>query len=200
MIWRSRSWVACLVMLLSETGSLRSISVMIPPRGVVRHQLRDQRLFAADEDIAANEVFELADVARPVIVLHQADGTLREQLRGVLEGLGVVVDEVVNQNRQIGDSLAQGRKIDRHGVDAEEEVQAEGAVLDLVAKIAVRGRDEAGGNGAGFVTTHADEGAVLQDLKELGLNREIETANLIQEESADDGPARPGQAWWSWRP
>ena len=42
----------------------------------IRHQLRDQGLFTADQHIAANQVFELTDVARPVIVLHQADGTL----------------------------------------------------------------------------------------------------------------------------
>ena len=176
--------MAFLVMFLSETGSLRSISVTMPPAGGLRHQLGDQGLFAADQDVAADEVLKLADVSGPVVVLHQTDGASGEQFRGVVEDFCIMVDEVVDQDGQIGDSLAQGWQIDGHCVDAEEEIQAEGAVFDLVAEIAVGGRDEAGGDGAGLVAADPDEGAILQDLEELGLNCKIEAADLIEEERA----------------
>ena len=42
------------------------------------HHLGDQGLLAADEDVAADEVLKLADVSRPVIALHEADGALGE--------------------------------------------------------------------------------------------------------------------------
>ena len=110
-----------------------------------------------------------------------------------MENFCIVVDEVVDQDGQIGDSLTQGRKIDGHRIDAEEEVQAEGSVLDLVAEIAVGGRDEPGGDGAGFVAADADEGAVLQHLQELGLNGEIEAADLVEKEGAVVGLLDPAE-------
>ena len=175
--------MAFLVMFLSETGSLRSISVTMP-LGRFGHQLRDQRLLAADQDVAADEILKLADIARPVVVLHQAYGAPGEQFRCVMENFCIVIDEVVDQNRQIGDPLAQGREVDGHRIDTEEEVEPEGSVFDLVAKIAVGGRDQPGGDGAGFMAAYADESAVLQHLQQFGLNRQIKAADLVQKQRA----------------
>lgn len=151
------------------------------------HHLGDEGFFAADQDIAAYEVLELADVSGPVIVLHQTDCTLREKFRCVMENFCIVLDEVVDEDWQVGDALPQGWEIDGHGIDAEEEVETESAVFDLAAEVSVGGRDQAGVDAAGFVAADADEGAVLQDLEELGLNAEVEAAHLVEEKGAHMG-------------
>ena len=151
------------------------------------NEVADERLFAADEDVGADQVFELADVSRPVVPLHKADGAFREQIRRVMEGAGVVVDEVVDEDGKIGESLAQRWEVDGDGVDAKEEVEAKCAGFDLLAEVSVGYRDEPGGDGAGLVAAHAGEGAVLEYLEELGLDREIEAADLIEEEGSEVG-------------
>ena len=69
-------------------------------------------------------------------------------------------------------------------VDTEEEVESEGAFLDLGTEVSIRDRDEAGVDGAGFVTADAGEGAILKNLQELRLDAHVETADLVEEEGA----------------
>src|SRR5271156_6437844 len=95
-----------------------------------------------------------------------------------------MLDKVVDQDGKVCDSLAQRRQVDGYCVNAKEEVQAKGSVLDLIAKIAVRGRDQPGGDGPGLVTAHADEGAILQNLEQLGLNGKVQAADLVEKEGA----------------
>src|ERR1700733_4696197 len=101
-----------------------------------------------------------------------------------MENLCIVIDEVVDQNGKVCNSLAQRRQIDGHCVNAKEKVQAKCAVLDLITEIAVGGRDQPGGDGAGFMASHPDEGTVLQHLQQLRLNGEIQAADLIEEKGA----------------
>jgi hypothetical protein len=49
------------------------------------------------------------------------------------------------------------------------EVEAEGALPDLLEEVAVRGGDDAGAEGAGPVRAEALEGAVLEDAEQLAL-------------------------------
>src|SRR6516165_5497173 len=100
----------------------------------------------------------------------------------MVEGARVMIDEVIDQQRQVGDSLTQRREVDRHSVDAEEEVEPEGSGLHLRPQVAVGGGDEPGINGSGFVSTHADEGSVLQHLQQLRLNIQVEASDLVEEE------------------
>lgn len=100
----------------------------------------------------------------------------------MVEGLGIVLDEVIDQHGEVGNSLPQGWKINRHGIDAEEEVQPEGSLFDLAAEVSVGGGDEAGGDGTRFMSTDAYEGSVLEDLQEFGLDGNIEATDLIEEE------------------
>ncbi len=198
MIWRSRSWVACLVMFLREIGLAEVDVGGDATAGGLGHHLGDQGFLAADQDVAADEVLELADVSRPVVVLHQTDGALGEKFRCVMENFCIVLDEVVDEDGQIGDALAQGWQVDGHCVDAEEEVEAEGAVFDLGAEVGVGGRDEASSNAAGLVATDADEGAILQDLEELGLDCRGRGCPPRRGRGCPCGLARRDRAWWSW--
>src|SRR5579871_2228531 len=102
----------------------------------------------------------------------------------MVENFCIVLDEIVDEDGQVCDALAQRGEVDGHCVDAEEEVKAKSAVFDLAAEVGVGGRDEASGDGTGLVATDADEGAILQNLEELGLDAEIEAAYLVEEEGA----------------
>src|SRR5215469_805446 len=100
----------------------------------------------------------------------------------MVEGARVMVDEVIDQQRQVGDSLAKRREVNRHGVNTEEEVEPEGSGLHLRPQVAVGGGDEPGVNGPGFVSTHTDEGSVLQHLQQLRLDVQVEASDLVEEE------------------
>ena len=99
-----------------------------------------------------------------------------------MENSCIVLDEVVDEDRQVCDALAQGREVDGHCVDAEEEVQPEGSVFNLITEVGIGGRDQPRGDGAWFMAAHTDEGSVLQDLKQFGLNSQIEAADLVQKQ------------------
>ena len=80
--------------------------------------------------------------------------------------------------------MAERRQINGYRIDAIEEVEAEAAFLDLDAKIAVGAGDEAGLDGARGVAADPDEAAVLEHLQKLGLGREVEAADLVEEQGA----------------
>src|ERR1700760_44466 len=46
--------------------------------GPLGHRFGGQRLSTANQNIAADEIFELADISRPVVVLHEPSGATRE--------------------------------------------------------------------------------------------------------------------------
>src|SRR5580658_3997531 len=80
--------------------------------------------------------------------------------------------------------MAERRQTNSDRIDAVEEVEPEGALFDLNAKVAVSAGDEPGLDGACCVAADADEAAVLEHLQKLGLGREVEAAHLVEEEGS----------------
>src|SRR5665213_168623 len=100
----------------------------------------------------------------------------------MVENFCIVLDEVVDQDGQIGNSLPQRRQIDRYCIDSKEKIEAECAVFYLVAKIAVSSRDQTGRNRARIMSSNPRKCTILKDLQQLGLDREIEASNFIEEQ------------------
>ncbi len=82
-------------------------------------------------------------------------------------------------------SFAEGGDVDFEGVDAEHQVFAEGALFDHFFEVAVGGADHADVDVDGLVIAEAADVAGFEDSKQLGLHREGELADFVQE----DGPA-----------
>src|ERR1035438_7087595 len=96
-----------------------------------------------NEDVTANHVLKLADVSRPVIVLHQAGDFTGKRLRINAKCFRVHIEKIVDQDRQVRSALTQRRQVNGHGVDAEKEVEAERAVFCLLTEVSIGGTDEA---------------------------------------------------------
>ena len=97
------------------------------------------------------------------------------------------LDEVLDQERQILETLAQRRHLDRKHVEAVEQVLAERALEDRVLEVAMRGRDDAHVAAHAAVAADALVGALLQHAQDLDLHRQRHVADLVEEQRAAVG-------------
>ena len=81
-----------------------------------------------EHDAALDGVFQLAHVARPLVIDQGAEGVGGELARGQVVLSGVEVEEVVGEQGDVFAAGAQGGQVDGDDVEAVEEVFAEAAV------------------------------------------------------------------------
>src|SRR5262249_27782556 len=129
---------------------------------------------------AIDHVAKLAHVAGPRIALEHC-----QDLGGRL--FGRAVEEVLDQERDVLEPIAQGWHHEAHHGEPIEEVRAEAARLDLVAEVPVRRRNDAYVDLVGLVAADAAHRAALEDAQQLGLQIERELADLVEEERAARG-------------
>src|SRR5262249_24514686 len=148
-------------------------------------RLEDVRL--RKERRALEDVAQLADVAGPR-VRHQAAHGARGEDGGPSTELGRDADEEVFGER--GQVLAPVPARDpwqRYGVDPVVEVAAEGLAPDVLREVLGRGRDEPDARAPVAALSEPPEPPLLEDLQELGLNREVDVADLVEKERAAVG-------------
>src|SRR3954470_12726446 len=104
-------------------------------RGGIDHRASGQ------QHRAVHRVFQLADIAAPLMHLQQVDGCRRQVLLRQPVGLGVFLGEVGRQGDDVGRPLAQRRQAQVDDVEAEIKVFAEPAGARLFLQLAV-GRGE----------------------------------------------------------
>ena len=143
----------------------------------------DQVAFA-DDDGALDDVLELADVAGPRVAHQQPPRLGLEGLDLAIVLLGAADAEVLGEQRDVVRTLAQRRHRQRDGVDAEVEIAAQRAVRQRQVEIDVGGahQPEVRGDGAG--AADRPELALLQDAQQLGLQRRLHLADLVEEQRA----------------
>ena len=135
------------------------------------------------DDHALDEVFQLAHVARPVVLLQkgQKPGTEGKRLAVLRAEPG---QELVGQGEDVLLALAQGRDMDADHVEPVEKVGAEQAPLDLFLQVAIGGHQQPEVQldlpGAG----KALDGLFLNELQELGLDMGRQLADLVEKERA----------------
>src|SRR5581483_3884068 len=100
-------------------------------RGALRPQ---QRLF--------DDVFQLADVARPGISRQKLDGFFGELLVGSLLLFDSLVQEMLGKKRDILSAFPQRGQIQRNDVDAVIQIFAKRAAADQIVQIFIGGRDD----------------------------------------------------------
>jgi hypothetical protein len=94
------------------------------------------------------------------------------------------MDEVFDQQRDIGPTFAEGGHLQREHIEPIEEVRAEGAVCDGGLQIAIRCRDHANVRADGAAASDALEFAFLQHAEQHDLRLGGEFADLVEEERA----------------
>ena len=122
--------------------------------------------------------------------------SLRESLSGErFDGealLGHLVQEMVDQEWDVFEPLAQGGHLDRHDVQPVEEIFAESAGGDGLGEDDVGGGDDAAIGLDGVGSAHALEAAVLEHAEQLGLHSQRHLADFVEEESSSLRPGRTG--------
>src|SRR3989442_4564465 len=132
-------------------------------------------------------VAQLAHVATPRMAGQALERPGREPLRAVAAVARESLDEVLDERRDVLATLAQGRAEDRHDVEPEEQVLAEGAGADTLAEILVGRGDDAGVHTDRLRHTDRLDLAVLQHAQDLRLRARAHVADLVQEDRAAIG-------------
>jgi hypothetical protein len=101
-------------------------------------------------------------------------------------------DEVLGQERDVGQALAQRRQLEREDVDAVHQVLAELAGRHQLGQIAVSGGDDPDVDLAIAIVAQAPVLAELQDSQELGLGGRRQLADLVEKQGAARRPRPRG--------
>ena len=123
-----------------------------------------------EDDASLHRIFQLADVARPLVVHQDAEG-----FRGEAGGFGAVfrgveLEEVLSEQGDVFAALTERRKLQHDDVEAVEEVFAEAAVFDGLLEVDIGGGDDADVDLDLTGAAEVHEAAVLQDTEDLGLH------------------------------
>jgi hypothetical protein len=150
----------------------------------------------AEDQCPLDAVLELPDVAGPAPLPEGFHGLLAHPWRALhLHVTAEAGQEVVDQERDVAGPVSEGRDLQGHDGEPEEEILPEPLLRHGLLKILVGGGDEPDVHGEGRGAADALEGLLLEDTKNLRLNARGQIADLVQEE----GPlvrhlelARPG--------
>ena len=105
----------------------------------------------------------------------------------LVEARAVAADEEVDEHRQVLDALAQRRQPHRNHVEAVVEIFAERAVLDRALEVDVGRRDQPERGADRPSAADALDLALLDRAQQLGLQVELQIADLVEEQRAAVG-------------
>ena len=156
--------------------------------GQRRRQVRRLDQVAAGEDRRPlDHVAQLADVARPGVVLEQAHGVLVDALDRLAVARVELVQEGLDEERDVFLALAQRRQLDGEDVQAVVEILAQLAAADGFGRIDVGRGDDPHVDLLLLAAAEAPELALLQHPQQLDLRRRHHLGDLVQEQRAAMG-------------
>jgi hypothetical protein len=132
-------------------------------------------------------VFQLTNVAGPVVAKQQFEGARREPGRIAIHRRGELPNEVARQDGNVLAPFAQRRDIDVEYVQAVIEIRPECARFHQTLQPLVRGCDDAEIDLHGRRVADAHDLFLLQHAQQVGLGAQGDVADLIQENSAAVG-------------
>ena len=147
-----------------------------------------------------HHIFQLANVARPVVALERLDHPWSEPLRyGRISG--VLLEKVINEQRQIVPTRSKRRDLDRHHIQTVIKIGAEFALLHQGLDVGIRRRHDPDIDLAGHVLSDPPHFVLLQDPQKTCLERGARVGDLVEKDraaarlldEADTVPVRPGE-------
>src|SRR5207237_3872648 len=157
----------------------------LPLRHQQRRQMRGRDEVGVREDRRTlHDVSQLADVARPRILLEDLHRILIDRAhRLAVDGIELV-EEPLDQQRHVFAALAQRRQLDCEDVQAVIEVFPQLAVADSIRRIHVRRRDDADIDRLLLAAAEPPERPLLQHPQQLHLRRGLHLRNLVEKQRA----------------
>ena len=116
---------------------------------------------------------------------------LAQARRGNVEALAVVVDEVVDQRKDVARALAQCGQLHRGDIEAVVEVEPKVPGLYRLLQVDVGGGDQAHVHRNGFARAQPHHLALLQHAQQLDLHRQRQIADFVKEQRAAVGGFEP---------
>ena len=135
---------------------------------------------------AIDEILELADIAAPGLADQHRPGIGCELMAGK-PFLLRLDEEMPRQRLDVVGPFAQGWKLDRHHVEAIEQILAEGSFGDHGGKVAIGGGDDAHVDFHFLAPAHAADAAGLERAEQPGLRVGRHVADLVEEQGAAAG-------------
>ena len=129
---------------------------------------------------AGNHVFELANIARPIMLKKDDLRAARRSLKRLVIGFAVFFCKVLNEDGNVFGVLGQTRDSNFNGVEAIEKIFAKASGEDFGAEIAICGCDEADVDMLYFRRTDPLNFAILNYAEKLGLHGERCFADFIE--------------------
>ena len=147
-----------------------------------RQRLGLQQLARPQHDRALDDVLQLTDVARPVVLLEHGQGLRRHAPRRPAHLLRQLLDEVGDQQRDVLAAIAQRRQVERDDVETVEEILAQDALGDGAPDVAVRGGDEADVDLDVAGVAHPTDLPLLDGAEQLDLHGLGDLGDLVEKE------------------
>ena len=132
-------------------------------------------------------MLELANIAGPAIGAQRLFGGRRQPQAAQAQPCPVQLEVAAGQQQDVGAALAQRRNVQRVDRQPVVEIGAEAAFTDQFVESPIGGRDQPDIDLAGAIGAQALDLAVLQDPKQLGLDRQRQLTDLVEQEGATLG-------------
>src|SRR5262245_34934856 len=174
--------------LLQRKWNLPLFRLLDADRGSGREQVgrkvvRGDRL-AGEDHGWLDGMLELAHVARPAVVEQHAEGRLGNFRLGDAVLTGVLLEEVVNEKRDVLGAIAKRGQLDREDVQPVEKIVAKSSLAHFARQVLYRRRDDSHVDPGWHTAADLADFLFLKRPQELHLQRERQLTDLVEKERA----------------
>ncbi len=146
----------------------------------------DDRPLADDQGVL-QDVLQLPDVARIIVVEEHLHGLFRDPVEPDVAFGAELFQDVGDEQGQVLPPFLEARQFQPHDVEPVEKILTEFPLPDLPLQPQVGGRDDPDIHLGGFAAAQGVELFILQHRQELGLEGQGQVADLVQEDGAAVG-------------
>ena len=132
-------------------------------------------------------VFQLADIARPVIGGQHVDGGCRDTPHLLAVLTAVLLEEMISQKHHVRLPLPQGGDEDGKDIQSIEEILSKGAICNRLLQVDVGRGDDPNIDHPWFLAAESFDLSCLQYAQKFDLHRRGEFADFVEEDRAPVG-------------
>ena len=127
----------------------------------------DDLCFVADDNVALHQIFQFADITGPRVFDHALNSVLAESRRVLAVELAVLMQEIIEEDGDLGATFAQRRNVHGDDVQAVEQIFAKETLPDGALQRFVGGSEHTDIDGDVALAAETGEFAVLEHVQAL---------------------------------